>query len=362
MKLHPVVILSLDKIISSFFETKLIKDQWRLANYQEPSWFCGSAEILANICKRHSHKDGSVTIMVPYYFCGQSLRYLRSTNVNIIFYNLDSNLIPKYKDVEKKLTKYNPDLFLHVHYFGQISEQENVRKMCDFHNMLMIEDCAHVIHPVIKDKWLGDYLFFSPHKFFPVKNGSVCYSKRLTNLLYPDNRVKFPFFWYMKRYISSFKSKKSINCNVHWNSQSSDLISNAPSLGEAQLLQSEASSVQVISSIRVENKRKLFEAFSFFNCWRPMLTNSNDYVPHILGMRCDSSEIATSLCQIFSDLNCPIMRWPDLPFELKHLEGKCRAEIELTHMTIFFFVHEQFDIERYIKLIVNGLDRYLDKI
>ena len=43
--------------------------------------------------------------------------------------------------------------------------QENSRDFCDKNNIVLIEDCAHVIHPSVSNIWVGDYLFFSAQTF-----------------------------------------------------------------------------------------------------------------------------------------------------------------------------------------------------
>ena len=169
MILHPLPVANIIKVIQSFFKTGLYEDNWNLKGYQPPLWYCSSAEILSDICMQHKNIAGKVSIMLPSYFCGQSLRYLRNINVEFIFYELNDNLTPDYKNILNILKENSPDFFLHVHYFGQVLAQNKTRELCSSHNMLMIEDCAHVIHPSAKTEWLGDCLFFSPHKFFPVK-------------------------------------------------------------------------------------------------------------------------------------------------------------------------------------------------
>ena len=39
--------------------------------------------------------------------------------------------------------------FMHVHYFGQVTSLIESRRICDEHDMKLIEDCAHLIHPSV---------------------------------------------------------------------------------------------------------------------------------------------------------------------------------------------------------------------
>ena len=355
--LYPVPILSPNKMAQSFISVGLSRRQWHLSGYQDPSWYCSGAGILSSICEKHKNRDGNITIMLPFYFCGQSLRHLRSMKATLVFYGLDEELTPNFKDIEEVLNNVVPTIFLHVHYFGRVLEQDKVRRLCNAYNMLMVEDCAHVIHPRVEARWQGDYVFFCPHKFFPVKNGSVLYERESSKKNFVQRKVPFPIFWYLKKYISSFKQKRLMNCEVQWNSLYEDDSFLAPSDLELGLLQSSALGVESIARKRVGNRKKLLEVLTCFDQWHTIIPTDDTYIPYILGMRCDSIEVAESLCKDLAYFYCPMMRWPDLPSELLSVDGSCESDIELANLSIFFFVHEQLDINKYIGLISKAIRR-----
>jgi len=276
--------------------------------------------------------------------------------VELIFYSLEVDLNPNYKNILSLLEKKKPDFFLHVHYFGRVSSQEMTRDLCNTYNMLMIEDCAHIIHPSVANQWFGDYLFFSPHKFFPVKNGGVLYSKEAMKNNNNHVRSFFPFFWYLKKYFSLIKYKNNINCNIQWNSKSEKFNFFLPSSAEINLIKASSRNLKEISKIRVLNKDKLLAVFSRKSDLRQLVIYDSSDVPYIVGVKCDDISFAKNLCTSLRKLNCPVMKWPDLPNEILKIE--CQNDINLIKSSIFFFIHEQIDINKYTKIISQAINEY----
>ena len=116
--LNPFPLVNIFRLIKAPLISSLDSDSWRLKGYQKPLWHCNGAEILSKICQ-HNRKnlDAKISIMLPSYFCGQSLRFLRHINIDFIFYRLKEDLTPDYKNILNLLKDNKPNFFLHVHYF-----------------------------------------------------------------------------------------------------------------------------------------------------------------------------------------------------------------------------------------------------
>ena len=83
------------------------------------------SEILAklvNILVKQSNNN--FKIFIPAYFCGQSLKYLRSLNIKLIFYKLTDELIPDYDYLNKFSFNKHEDAFL-LFIFGRIRGQKS---------------------------------------------------------------------------------------------------------------------------------------------------------------------------------------------------------------------------------------------
>ena len=59
-------------------------------------------------------------------FAGQSLKFLRGINANIIFYDIDKNLNIDYKKLDKSFKIKESDVFIIVHFFGIINNYDQL--------------------------------------------------------------------------------------------------------------------------------------------------------------------------------------------------------------------------------------------
>ena len=152
------------------------------------------SEILAKLISTlNIENDKNLNVYLPGYFCGQSLKYLRSLNINIFFYKLSEKLLPDYEYLKELDFKNQIDVLILVHYFGRIRGQADAAKFAKNNQIILIEDCAHVDNPFRHDLWVGDYLIFSPHKHFSIPFVGILFSKKNMNLL--TMRYSNKFFW-----------------------------------------------------------------------------------------------------------------------------------------------------------------------
>lgn len=354
--LYPTPLPKISMLNNFFFK----KDStWVITNYEKPIWFCSGAEILLNICKQIDSEVTNIRIMIPSYFCGQSLKYLRSAGVKFTFYQLLDDLSPNYLEIEKKLKNSNCDLFLHVHYFGNISNQMKTQDLCKKYDLLMIEDCAHIIHPSVNDLWYGDYIFFSPYKFFPVPCSSVIFSKQKFHFsrLYKETNISF--FWFFKKLLAKFINFNSYRhspiWSITWSKDSSNPSFKLPNSFYLNIVNSDANQIKKISQTRQLNKNRLLKILLEYDFWKPIQALRVPDVPYILGMTCSSNFTAFNIQKKLRQVKCPIMMWPDMPAEMESSEY-FQDDIERVKKTIFFFVHEQVDVKRYEELIKKALN------
>ena len=93
-------------------------------------------------------------------------------------------MVPDWIKCRKLAAKSSPDLFLFVHYFSQLSDCQGVRSFCNDRKALIIEDCTHVMVPWGKFGGVGDFVIYSPHKWFSTPDGAILAIK-------PQNLQKF---------------------------------------------------------------------------------------------------------------------------------------------------------------------------
>ncbi len=94
------------------------------------------------------------------------------------FYSLNEDLSINAKSLENDLKKGDYQLILLVHYFGL--KIENLQELVDLahkYNVQVVEDCAHLYnynqYEFSDAGTYGDYVFYSLHKNFPIKEGGL---------------------------------------------------------------------------------------------------------------------------------------------------------------------------------------------
>ena len=84
-------------------------------------------------------------------------------DIDSIYYTIDTKLI------ESKINK-NTKAIIPVHLYGQMADIEEIKKICDRHNLYMIEDCAQSHFSEYKDLRAGLWGDIGTFSFYPGKN------------------------------------------------------------------------------------------------------------------------------------------------------------------------------------------------
>jgi len=109
---------------------------------------------------------------VPAYCCRSILLPLKRLKLEICFYDVGKHLEP----ILDKTKFANGDIFLLIHYFGMPQDMSAISLLCQKHNMILIEDCAHVLPNPKDGNTMGSsgvFSIFSLRKQLPVPDGGV---------------------------------------------------------------------------------------------------------------------------------------------------------------------------------------------
>lgn len=145
--------------------TKSARDAWKL---------------IINSVKR---EEKQVSILLPSYI-GFTEREgsgifdpVEYTKSKYSFYGLNNNLGVDYSSLEKLVKDEKFDILLIVHYFGFCRNDLNkIKNLCEENNIILVEDCAHAFHWGMTPESLGilgDFSFYSVHKYLPVNSGGI---------------------------------------------------------------------------------------------------------------------------------------------------------------------------------------------
>lgn len=134
---------------------------------------CMSINLILNAI-RGVGKKNRIKILVPDYFCNQTLYSFQEDWMDIFFYPIVQDMNPDW-DYLKSWTKENKfDSLLFTHYFGKFYRNiSRAKEICKNYNAILIEDCAHVLYPTGKMGTSGDFVIYSPHKQLPIMDGAV---------------------------------------------------------------------------------------------------------------------------------------------------------------------------------------------
>ena len=111
-------------------------------------------------------------IYIPYYYCPTTIRAIKNTGIDVIFYHITPDLLPEPLPDD-------PDIaVLLVNYFGVITEDLN-RLASGYHNAVVVIDNAHSFFsaPVMRERL---YQVYSAKKFFGVPDGAYLIGKEIT--------------------------------------------------------------------------------------------------------------------------------------------------------------------------------------
>ena len=315
-------------------------------NYDSIYWSNSGAECLANLCKSLVPKNGSnLIVALPGYFCGQSIRFLRSLQIEIVFYPLTSRLTPDYSQLDQKLKDRKLDVFVLVHYFGNIIDQAKAHAFSQEQGALFLEDCAHVIG-YKNIEWLGDFLLFCPHKHFAIPPIGCLIGRNNNNysLRTTTSKRKLPIGWMSKQILKS-GIKRSI---PEWReffgtaeSESESSVSPNSFVAGKAIEALELSQESLL--IRKDNIRLLIRKLNKVKNWSLFGSDRAVDSNYVLGMMCDSNEIAKRRFELLNQRYHLVRQWPDLPLEINQDDEILDQGKKWQGSVLFFFIHQELD-------------------
>jgi len=325
--------------------------------YSSIDWFSSGAQGLAKLCERTIlEKERAITIALPGYFCGQSIRLLRSISVDIVFYSLTESLTPNFLELDKQLKGKHLDLFVLVHYFGAIKAQAESKVFADNQGAIFLEDCAHVASYSDSD-WIGDYLLFCPHKHFalPSVGFLIHRNQSFYNPLFRKDHRYLTLIWIVKQLFRPYIKRSVAPWRIVWSDVRENIDLRVPDKLVIRNALREIENCDQILFQRKSNAKLLLSKLDLCDGWRQFNEIENDATPYLLAMICDDEDIAKRRYQLLNMKHQLVMQWPDLPAEI--LEDKSiynQAEGWLSRV-LFFFIHQQIDTSIWVEELESSI-------
>lgn len=344
-------------------------------------WFSRTAWSLQAIVLWWEFINGEKqpSVFVPDYFCNQSLWPLRQTSARLIFYPINTDLLPDWNACQNLANFHSPDIFILVHYFGFQSNAKIAGKFCKQNGALLVEDAAHVLYPTQGIGEHGDFILYSPHKLLALPDGAVCVMRPsvlnsqkesdkahryMNDVIISINKGRvLQFNWLFKRIV-----QKTILFNfvdLLMRGKVSDFGENTAPLALEIPLEMSPIGKKLLSRIVgsliscAAKRRQVCEAWQYLlHCEkeiRPLFDGEiNDIIPYMAVFQAkDPDQARTFYGKLKKDW--PVQTWPDMPPEvLEHRENHAHA-IHLRQTLLTLPVHQSIQLKELGK-------RYFGKI
>ena len=144
---------------------------------------------------QHANIGADDEVLLPAYHCITMIEPVAWRGARSVFYRVRADTSIDLDDVESRLTPHTRVLLV-THYFGFPQDMPRIRKFCDAHRVLLIEDCSHAFFGRIGAAPIGsfgDYATASAWKFLPIYDGGVLISAR-RNLADLQLEARGPWF------------------------------------------------------------------------------------------------------------------------------------------------------------------------
>jgi len=119
-------------------------------------------------------------VLVPSYHCNSMVEPIVHASATPVFYQVNKEASIDLADIRSRLDPQTRVLLV-TNYFGFPQNLVEIREFCDKHNLILVEDCAHVFFGSYAGQPIGsygDYAFASPMKFFATYDGGYLVSRR----------------------------------------------------------------------------------------------------------------------------------------------------------------------------------------
>ena len=327
-------------------------------------WYSRSAWALLAIAKYRASvlRNKSVHIWLPGYFCNESTKPLRNFNAKIYFYPVMPDGSPDIAACKNMLSDSSIDLFVLVHYFGDLIDTNDSFNFAKNNGAWLIEDAAHILIPFDGISYNGDFVFYSPHKLLPIPDGALLVVRpngpgkikkaNLKKYGFQNLEEEFmltskssltPYIWLIKRLLQKFgiRSKSYITTSFYENDRTNEtFIRPKMSLLAKKLL---AIMINNLDEERKKRRNNLMGWIKYLSISGLIKDKMSQIIemktPYLAVMHFNKSKDAQKAFYSLLNVKIPVSTWPDLPPEVLSDRQKQKVAISLRNYRIFLPVH-----------------------
>lgn len=133
--------------------------------------------------------ENSDYVLMPSYLCPTILYKFKKKNINILFYEINKDLSINIESIKPLVEHYHVKALFFINYFGFYHTNDTLLylKSLKEAGIILIEDSVQMLWFKRLNKFLGNYVFNSYRKFFPVDGSMVLCNKHLKFIELNDN-------------------------------------------------------------------------------------------------------------------------------------------------------------------------------
>ena len=353
----------LSNILLSFFVKNInhisIEDKWKNRN-SIFFWFSKSSISIAFIALVYSKLKStkSVNILIPDYFCSESLNFSKFLGFEIIFYNINNDLTVNINSIEKILSIKKIDIIVIVNYFNNLALTDDLTSIIKTNNIWTIEDSTHLLLPKYEAPF-GDFILYSPHKHLPIPCGALLIfngkgiNKLFNNLVYSE-----VFNSEYSKFINKFKSLSSKTNSLKWtinkllqligfsfnNKVSFNGVNNIPKSLRISIFSKYCRKLLFLELNNIE--KQINRRARISRLWAKMIKFStlNQHIKiiysgklflYLTRIECLTTQDAVLLYEKLGICGCPVSSWPDIDPIVERKSCEYKVAILLRNINVF---------------------------
>lgn len=334
---------------------------------------CMSINLVLNAVREVEGKV-RVRILLPDYFCNQTLYSFQEDWMDIIFYPIAEDMEPDWDYLKRWVKENEFDVMLFTHYFGKFYNSiSRANELCKNHEAILIEDCAHVLYPTGKMGITGDFVIYSPHKQLPIQDGAVlvCNENQQKPIVASLNTwikqeyKRMPFHvarngWYLKKSLQKIipiHRGLSYYSGIHYDKSSGDkhIPKKISKESYNTLCDYEYVDYKKAAYIRRDN----LEMMNYIMAIKypdviPLMDSSVD-APYFAVYSLKNVLEKTKIAKDMLNSGFTVLYWPDLPVQLNELEGHAEAKA-LSQNIIILPIHQDLRPQKLAMKFLRDID------
>lgn len=277
------------------------------------------------------YKNYFPNIIMPSFIPAKLYRTVLAAGYEPKFYEISGSCEFNLNDI-KKLVDENTRAVFVIHYFGHPANIEDIKKMTDEKELVLIEDCAHVLDGESKSGKMGsigDFSLFSPRKMQMLSDGGMLVINRPVNGFNPAYQKRVKSFYTAAKFIQSRTKHFIINLfsgndplrlsripRVGYFNPAKGNVFHIKNISFISELVTNSANIRKNSETRKNNYNYLYDSLRNFSCLTPLYKDRPDkWTPYSFPVLVDADKRDILQREMLrAGISCG-KGWPESPFE-----------------------------------------------